>query len=492
MQAGVNMSDEQMLLEVLDERKFQFAAKKNKMGVSIDGVDVTDQIRGPEVTANAKHIACAPKVREKLVEMQRQFAAGEDKIVTEGRDQGTVAFPNADIKFYLTAQTIERARRRAKDEGRTTQAEIEQIQRNIEVRDASDQNRAVGPLTPAADAIIIDTTDLTAEEVVEKLRKMVIGKSPITNYQSLKMIWFRLTRWFCKVFRETIFRLHLRKMVIGESLITNYQSLKMIWFRFERWFFKVFRETIFRLHLAGRKNIPDWGPLVLICNRQSFLDLVTNYQSPKMRWPRFARWLCKVFCETIFRLHPAGRENVPDQGPLVLVCNHQSFLDPVFCGIFVKRPLYYLARDTLFRGLFGRLLVSIQTIPVKRGEADLAAMRIVISKLKQGNGVCLFPEGTRTSDGRITPFKPGFGLLCRRGGAAVVPVVIDGAFEAWPRHKKLFSPGGHIAIHYGKCISAGEVKKMDDRELAKLLTDTLRQMQNDCRVNQGKEPYCYR
>jgi cytidylate kinase len=241
MQAGVNMNDQEKLLEILGERKFQFAVKKNKMMVSIDGVDVTEKIRAPEVTANAKHIACAPKVREKLVEIQRQFASGEDKIVTEGRDQGTVAFPNADIKFYLTAQTIERARRRAKDEGLrlgtpnsawgrltaggTTKDELEQIQRDIEERDTSDQNRPVGPLKAAADAIIIDTTDLSVEEVVEKLLEQVENR----DFRLPKMIWPRFARWFFKVFRETIFRLHLRKMVIGKSLIANYQSLKMIW-----------------------------------------------------------------------------------------------------------------------------------------------------------------------------------------------------------------------------------------------------------------------
>jgi cytidylate kinase len=405
MQAGIDMDDENELLDVLDNRKFQFVAKKNQMAVSIDGVDVTDEIRQPEVTANARHIADAPKVREKLVNMQRQFAAGEDKIVTEGRDQGTVAFPEADIKFYLTAQASERARRRAKDQGRTTKEEIEQIRKDIEERDKSDQNRTVGPLTPAADAIVIDTTDLSVEGVVEKLLEMVIDK------------------W---------------KMING-----NHQSL------------------------------------------------ITSHQLPKMRWFRIARWFCKVFCMAFFRLHPAGRENVPDQGPLVLISNHQSFLDPVLCGIFVKRPLYFLARDSLFRGFFGRLIASVNTIPVKRGAADLAAMRIIIDKLKQGSGVCLFPEGTRTSDGKITAFKPGFGLLCRRGNAAVVPVLIDGAFEAWPRHKKLFSPGTHIAICYGKCIPAGQVKKMGDRKLAQVLTDTLRKMQNDCRVKQGKEPYSY-
>lgn len=187
-----------------------------------------------------------------------------------------------------------------------------------------------------------------------------------------------------------------------------------------------------------------------------------------------------------------GRENVPENGAFLIISNHQSFLDPVFCGIPLKRPLYFLARDTLFNNrLFGWLISSVNTIPVRRGKADLSAIKKVIGKLKEGNGFCLFPEATRTPDGKIAAFKPGFGLLCRRGEAAVVPVVIDGAFECWPRHKKIFIPGSQIVICYGKAITAEQVKSMDDRELAEKLTETLRRMQNECRVKQGKEPYCY-
>lgn len=187
-----------------------------------------------------------------------------------------------------------------------------------------------------------------------------------------------------------------------------------------------------------------------------------------------------------------GRENVPDKGAFVLVSNHQSFLDPLFCGVYVKRPMYFLARDTLFANrFFGWLISSVNTIPVKRGQADLSAMKKIISKLKEGNSVCLFPEATRTRDGKITPFKPGFGLLCRRGEAAVVPVVIDGAFECWPRHKKIFSPGSAITICYGKAIQAEQVKKMSDRKLAEVLTNTLRQMQTKNRLKHGKKSYNY-
>ena len=174
MQAGVAMNDEEELLSVLDNRKFEFAIKQGKMAVCIDGVDVTEQIRGLEVTANARHIASAAKIRENLVQMQRQVAAEEGKIVAEGRDQGTVAFPNADIKFYLTAKLIERARRRqaelrAKGGGESLEGSLEKIQRAIEARDKSDESRAVGPLRPAGDAVVIDTTNLSIEEVVEKV-----------------------------------------------------------------------------------------------------------------------------------------------------------------------------------------------------------------------------------------------------------------------------------------------------------------------------------
>ena len=167
IEANVNMSDEEKLLGVLDNRKFQFVFREGRMLVFIDGRDITREIRDPKVTANARHIASAVKMRAKLVEMQRQFAQREEKIVTEGRDQGTVAFPDADVKFFLTADVKERARRRRDESLRDEN--LEQIQRAIEERDKSDRDRTEGPLRPAEDAIVIDTTDLSIDEVVEKL-----------------------------------------------------------------------------------------------------------------------------------------------------------------------------------------------------------------------------------------------------------------------------------------------------------------------------------
>jgi 1-acyl-sn-glycerol-3-phosphate acyltransferase len=211
----------------------------------------------------------------------------------------------------------------------------------------------------------------------------------------------------------------------------------------------------------------------------------------KAKWYWFARWLCRLFCMLFFRVRTYGRENIPARGAFVMISNHQSYLDPILCGGPIDRRVSYLARRSLFdHWFFGRIIASVGAIPLKLGEADISAMRKVIDVLKQGVGVCLFPEGTRTYDGRVTALKPGFGLLCRRGKAAVVPVVIDGAFECWPRHQKLFS-GGSIVVCYGKAISAEQAKEMGDAKLAEVLTDTIRKMQTRCRIEQGKKPYDY-
>ncbi|MBN2182574.1 MAG: (d)CMP kinase [Sedimentisphaerales bacterium] len=169
IRAGADLSDQRQLLDVMDESEFKFSAEQDKMLVFLDGTDVTERLRDRQVTDNARYIASAPKVRQKLVGMQRVFAATELKIVTEGRDQGTVAFADADIKFFLTAEPAERARRRLAEMPAGDGLSLEQVQSDIERRDKSDRDRAVGPLKPADDAIVVDTTDLNIDEVVDKL-----------------------------------------------------------------------------------------------------------------------------------------------------------------------------------------------------------------------------------------------------------------------------------------------------------------------------------
>lgn len=194
------------------------------------------------------------------------------------------------------------------------------------------------------------------------------------------------------------------------------------------------------------------------------------------------------FCRT--KIH--GRKNIPKKGPVLVLSNHQSYLDPMLCQMASSRGFWYIARDTLYAGpIFGRILAKLRTIPIRRGEADIASMRKVMEKLKNGQAVGLFPEGSRSLDGRIGVIKPGVSLLSRRTGASVVPAVIDGAFECWPRDRKKpkwFCKG---VVKFAEPISAKDIKEMGDVEFAKRLTAQLRQMQSEIRIEQGKEPFDY-
>jgi len=212
----------------------------------------------------------------------------------------------------------------------------------------------------------------------------------------------------------------------------------------------------------------------------------------KDSWCLFARWWCRLFVHLFLRMHYTGLENVPSTGPYILAVNHQSFLDPLFAGIALKGQLSFMARDTLFKSrLFGSLLASVKAIPVRRGHADVTSIKMIIAKLKRGEGVCLFPEATRTTDGKIAPFKGGLSLLSRRGNAPVIPVLIDGAYECWPRHQKLFKAGSKIAVTYGQPIPAEQINNMDDVQFARLLTSTLRNMQSQTRLAHAKQPFNY-
>lgn len=141
--------------------------------VWLDGSDVTDDIRTPDASDAASKVAVVPQVRTALVELQRRFA-GARNVVTEGRDQGTVAFPAAECKFFLTADTAERAQRRQQElESQGTIVALEEIQAQIIERDARDSGRAVAPLLPAHDAILVDTSGREIDCVVDELERRV-------------------------------------------------------------------------------------------------------------------------------------------------------------------------------------------------------------------------------------------------------------------------------------------------------------------------------
>jgi 1-acyl-sn-glycerol-3-phosphate acyltransferase len=181
-----------------------------------------------------------------------------------------------------------------------------------------------------------------------------------------------------------------------------------------------------------------------------------------------------------------NRRFEPVRGGAVYICNHQSFLDPMLMSFSLRRPMSFMARDTLFHiPLFKQVITALNAFPVRRGTADTGAMKEAMRRLKAGGQVVVFAEGTRTLDGRIGRFLPGVVLLAQRSAEWTVPVVIDGAYEAWPRTQKLPSPGS-IVVRYAQPIHRDEARKMDAETFINHVRDVLIEMQADVRRRAGR------
>ena len=172
----LNDHEEITMLANSCEMKMEFIEGNTK--IQVDGVDLTDEIRSPEVNSHVSDISKIAGVREALVKKQRVMAAENDGVVMEGRDIGTVVFPDADVKIYLTATIDERSHRRAKEfaeQGKSIP--VEAVRDNLVQRDKIDSTRAVSPLSKAQDAIEVDTSNTTIEEQVEIILRHVNKKA---------------------------------------------------------------------------------------------------------------------------------------------------------------------------------------------------------------------------------------------------------------------------------------------------------------------------
>jgi 1-acyl-sn-glycerol-3-phosphate acyltransferase len=162
----------------------------------------------------------------------------------------------------------------------------------------------------------------------------------------------------------------------------------------------------------------------------------------------------------LFRLSSVGRHHVPATGPVLLIANHLSVLDPPLVGGATERQLSFLAKAELFEiPLFGRLIRALNARPVRREGADASALREALRTLAEGRALLIFPEGTRGTEGELRPAKAGAGMLAVLSGAAVVPVYITGSGRAWPKGRRLprrtrvtvtFGPPLSFADHGGK------------------------------------------
>jgi CMP/dCMP kinase len=174
LEQGVDLSDPLTLVNLLDQTELQLRPAAEGLRVLVDGEDISDALRSPQIQLAASVLSIHPSVREKLVQRQRQLGA-QGGVVMDGRDIGTVVFPHAAVKFYLTASLEERGHRRFLESSQDL-GTLEKTLDEVESRDRRDMERAASPLKRALDAILIDTAPLTPEEVVQEMEQHILRK----------------------------------------------------------------------------------------------------------------------------------------------------------------------------------------------------------------------------------------------------------------------------------------------------------------------------
>lgn len=175
LDSGLDPADAVAVSHLAESLRIELATDPALEQVDLNGRDVTDEVRSAEVSAAVSAVSAVPGVRRLLVEQQRRLAEGSTTVV-EGRDIGTVVFPGARLKIYLTADPSARAARRADQLGLVDDSQIAALAESLRVRDELDSSRVESPLRPAVDAVVIDSTDLNQEDVVEAILSAVMAR----------------------------------------------------------------------------------------------------------------------------------------------------------------------------------------------------------------------------------------------------------------------------------------------------------------------------
>ena len=196
---------------------------------------------------------------------------------------------------------------------------------------------------------------------------------------------------------------------------------------------------------------------------------------------KFLQVIARILTTLLFDLKVYGVDHVPAEGGVLLVSNHQSYLDPVLLGVRLKRPLSYLAKSELFKNrAFGRFIRWLGAFPVKQGSSDVGAMKQTISRLQEGHALNIYPEGSRTENGQMLPMERGVSLVIKRANVPVVPVAIDGSYQAWPKSHRLFR-AHPIRVMYGPPM---ELSGLKPEQILQTVDQTLRRMFDQLRKGQ--------
>ncbi|MFK3936260.1 lysophospholipid acyltransferase family protein [Alkalihalobacillus sp. NPDC078783] len=185
---------------------------------------------------------------------------------------------------------------------------------------------------------------------------------------------------------------------------------------------------------------------------------------------QFGQFVCRTYLSTLYKIEIEGKENIPEHGGVLLCCNHISNFDPPFLGAYIKRPTRYMAKQELFeKPILKQLLPKLGAFPVKRGGADKQTLRKGMNYLNEQEILGLFPEGTRSKDGKLGKGLAGAGFFALKTNAVVIPCAIIGTYKRGKRLKLVYGKPLDLAQHRETKASSGEVTELIMSEIQALL-----------------------
>jgi 1-acyl-sn-glycerol-3-phosphate acyltransferase len=213
-------------------------------------------------------------------------------------------------------------------------------------------------------------------------------------------------------------------------------------------------------------------------------------------WFHFAQFLCGFPMLLGFRLRIEGQRHIPRCGPALLIANHQSLLDPILIGLASPRRLRYLARKSLFRNpVVKAILHSVGGVELDMEGVGKEGIKTILHELERGQAVVVYPEGTRTEDGRMQPFRPGIQLLIKRTEAPIVPIGIAGAFEVWPYWQPMPHPaplfpsaGAGVAVSVGPALEAKQFAAKPREKMLSELFEVISRLKERAELLRGTQP----
>lgn len=432
LEGDVDVSHADEVALVAKDMTLEFGkAADGTQTVSANGRDVTKEIRTPLVDANVSAVSAIPEVREAMVALQRKMG-DEGDVVAEGRDIGTVVFPDAEVKVFLTADPEARAHRRAVQRSGgdaatdpTAQASVEDesaVLEELKRRDEADSSREVAPLRPADDAHHIDSSGMTVDEVVGAIVDLMDAASAQKAEDTAE-----------EASTEAAPKAEAKPGAKDDKDSEEPEGKN----------YDEFYEGAIRDFPLGARML--LGASVGLCGLLS-----------KVLWP--------------WRLED-GEKLWNAEGGCVVVMNHVSMLDPVL--VVVSDWAHGRRIRCIYKSEFDKheivtwFFARIGAIPVKRGTADVKAVRRAQRALQRGEDVLVFPEGTRIhSEDQEVTIHGGFALMAQLAKAPVLPIAIVGARDGAPGGNKPLRPG-RVYMRVGDAVTFDQLGIKKRKQAAK-------------------------